>query len=200
MKKLALLLPAALLFAACSDTPSEPPMGRPSFDNPPPPKLAGTGVVAFGSSDFTALSLTIQAQSCEGLGSGPLTVAFPIDGSYFQNPPGTHAWVQFNPVGGTGQAWIRERGKGPPDPNEDPTTLEAGGLVKYTDVLGVDYQVQLLSYVGTPLRRPEGSDAAGFIFGVLTAEVRACGRREIAQGFIDYFWPSEEECEEFCEE
>ncbi|HUF65091.1 MAG TPA: hypothetical protein VMM17_03870 [Gemmatimonadaceae bacterium] len=199
MKKLALLLPAALLFAACSETPSEPPMGRPSFDNPPPPKLAGTGFLALGDEQVEALSLTIQSQSCEDLGEGPLAVAFPIEGDYFQNPPGNQAWVQFNPVGGTGQGWIRERGEElpvPPDPVED-LTLEAGGLVKYNQD-GIDYQVRLLSYEGTPLRRQEGSDGFGFIGGQLTAEVRACGRREIAQGFINYNWGFDD-CE-FCDQ
>ena len=196
MKKLALLFPAALLFAACSDIPSEPPVGRPSFDNPPPPKLAGTGFVALGDAlEFTALSPTIQSLSCEDLGSGPLAVAFPIEGNYFQNPPGTHAWVNLSPVGGTGQAWIREHGKELPDPFED-LTLEAGGSVTY-NVGGVDFQVHFQSYFGVPLRRPEGLDAAGFIAGELTAEVRACGRSEIVQGFINYKWglPSCEICD-----
>lgn len=187
MKKLAMLLPAALLFAACSDIPSEPPVAGPSFDNPPPPKLGGRGFVSLGDvADIAALSLTIQALSCEDLGSGALAVAFPIDGNYFQNPPGTHAWVNFSPVGGSGQAWIREHGKALPNPLED-LTLDAGGSVKYNQD-GIDYQVHVLSYEGPPLRRPEGSDAAGGNFGELTAEVRACGRREIALGSINFNW------------
>jgi len=181
MKRFTLLLPIAalVLVGACADTPSAPQsFDRPQLDEspPPPPRLDGaTGFVNFAPDDFSGQAVGATPggpEDCEV----PI-LAFPVEGTYFQNKPATHAYAHISPVGGSGNGII----------NETETRADASGKLEFEGAV-----IRLIEWRPAPggelLNRAKRSD--GFAYGELVAEITACGSTNLATGTFSYSWGS----------
>ncbi|MBA3558683.1 MAG: hypothetical protein H0W30_08800 [Gemmatimonadaceae bacterium] len=170
------LLPIAalVLVGACADTPSAPPsFERPSLDGlAPPPRIEARGSVSFtqdgGVAGFSAASVADAA--CV---APPISFTAVLDGTYFQNKPGTNAWAHFTAVGGSGQGKI----------NETQNKQDASGILT---IGGFDFSLIGWNPV-LPLLSPTERNA-GTATGDLEAEVRACGTTYSYTGEVTYSW------------
>jgi len=178
MKRFTLLLPIAalVLVGACADTPSAPQsFDRPQLDEspPPPPRLDGaTGFVNFVPDGFSGDAVGAAVpEDCEV----PI-LAFPVEGTYFQNKPATHAYAHISPVGGSGNGIIKET----------QTKDDASGKLEFEGAV-----IRLIEW--RPARPGgellnEAKRSGGGAFGELDAEITACGSTNSVTGTFFYRW------------
>ncbi|MGI9078293.1 MAG: hypothetical protein ACR2G6_13340 [Gemmatimonadaceae bacterium] len=188
MKRFTILPIAALVFSgACADTPSAPmSFERPQLatGNPPPPPVTGTGSVSFTSGISTAATTSASGDagvaSHDGCAAPPPELAFAIEGTYFQNKPGTIAWIHFSPVEGSDQGII----------HESQTSQNASGKLTYLDfdIHLLDSRVSLLA----------GTGDFGSADGEIDAEIRVCGITYPYTGSFSFDWGTPPTCGELC--